>query len=127
MALAANIKRLRKKKGWSQSELAEKIEFSLSHITRIETGKYNPSLTVAMKLAEVFDVSIDQLVNDPDDASKGTTIKDKALAERIKLIDSLDQEDREVLIRMADTMLTKQKILQLLTQQENSLSELTTG
>ena len=123
MALAVNIKRLRKKKGWSQSELAEKIEFSLSHITRIETGKYNPSLSVAMKLAEVFDVSLDQLVNDPEDDSKGTTIKDKALAERIKLIDSLDPEDREVLIRMADTMLTKQKILQLLTQQEKSLSD----
>jgi DNA-binding XRE family transcriptional regulator len=39
--------------------LAEQFGAHLSHINRIETGKYNPSLEVVQKLATVFDVTID--------------------------------------------------------------------
>ena len=64
MGLAVNLKRLRKNQGWSQAQLAEQIGSHLSHINRIETGKYNPSLDVVQRLASVFDVSIDYLVSD---------------------------------------------------------------
>ena len=37
--LGANVKRLRKEHGWSQTELAEKVGVHLNHINRIETGK----------------------------------------------------------------------------------------
>ncbi len=42
MALAENLKRLKKERGWSQTQLAEQIGSHLSHINRIETGRYNP-------------------------------------------------------------------------------------
>ncbi len=64
MGLADNLKRLRKKQGWSQTQLAKQIGSHLSHVNRIETGKYNPSLEVVQKLPSVFDVSIDYLISD---------------------------------------------------------------
>lgn len=117
MSLADNIKRMRKKHGWSQTQLAEKIGSHLSHINRIETGKYNPSLDVVQKLATVFDVTIDYLVSDTDEDFKEVRIEDKNLMERVKLIDSLEEDDKTALIRVIDSMLTKKKILNLITQE----------
>jgi transcriptional regulator with XRE-family HTH domain len=119
MALHDNIKRLRKQKGWSQTELAEKIGSHLSHINRIETDKYKPSVDVLVKMADVFDVSIDTLVRDSDVDLKEVTVEDKDLAQRIKLIESLEPEDRHALCRVIDSMLTKQKILKLVSQEGN--------
>ena len=120
MGLADNLKRLRKKQGWSQTQLAKQIGSHLSHVNRIETGKYNPSLDVVQKLASVFDVSIDYLVSDTEEDFKEVRIEDKSLLERVKLIDSLDKEDKTALIRVIDSMLTKKKILHLITQENIS-------
>ncbi len=118
--LAKNIKQLRNNKGWSQTKLAEEIGAHLSHINRLETGKYNPSIDVLMKLASVLDSSLDGLVYGKDKEISEVKIEDKGLAERIRLIDSLDLEDRQALIRVIDSMLTKNKILGLLTKTEDS-------
>ena len=120
MGLADNLKRLRKKQGWSQTQLAKQIGSHLSHVNRIETGKYNPSLDVVQKLASVFDVSIDYLVSDTQEDFKEVRIEDKSLLQKIKLIDSLDKEDKTALIRVIDSMLTKKKILHLITQENIS-------
>ncbi len=120
MGLAYNLKRLRKKRGWSQTQLAKQIGSHLSHVNRIETGKYNPSLDVVQKLASVFDVSIDYLISDTEEDFKEVRIEDKSLLERVKLIDSLDKEDKTALIRVIDSMLTKKKILHLITQENIS-------
>jgi len=117
---AVNLKRLRKNQGWSQAQLAEQIGSHLSHINRIETGKYNPSLDVVQRLASVFDVSIDYLVSDTEEDFKEVRIEDKSLLERVKLIDSLDKEDKTALIRVIDSMLTKKKILHLITEENVS-------
>jgi transcriptional regulator with XRE-family HTH domain len=117
MGLADNLKRLRKKRGWSQTQLAERIGSHLSHINRLETGKYNPSLDVVQKLAAVFDVTIDYLVSDTDEDFKEVRIEDKNLMERVKLIDSLEEDDKTALIRVIDSMLTKKKILNLITKE----------
>jgi len=114
--LSKNLKILRKKKGWSQSHLADQIGSHLSHINRIETGKYNPSLDVVQKLANVFNVSIDYLISDTDEDFQEIKIENKELMEKVKLIDSLDEEDRTALIRVIDSMLTKKKILNLVTK-----------
>lgn len=120
MSLADNLKRLRKKRRWSQTQLAQQIGAHLSHINRIETGKYNPSLDVVQKLATVFDVTIDYLVSDTDEDFKEVRIEDKNLMERVKLIDSLEEDDKAALIRVIDSMLTKKKILNLITKENTA-------
>ena len=72
-----------------------------------------------MKLADVFDVSLDALVRDSDVDLKEVTVEDKDLAQRIKLIESLEPEDRHALFRVIDSMLTKQKILKLVSQEDH--------
>lgn len=118
MSLKENMKKIRKNKGWSQSDLADKIGIHLTHVNRIEKGKINPSLDVAFKIAGALGVSLDSLISDNEDNFQEVKIEDKDLAQRIKLIDKLEHEDRLALIRVIDSMLTKQKILTLITTKE---------
>ncbi len=61
--LAQNIKRLRKKKGISQEKLARLADISYNTIVKIEAGKANnPTIDTLSKIADIFKVSIDELL-----------------------------------------------------------------
>ncbi len=59
---------LRAEREWSQARLAEELGVSRQTINAIETGKYDPSLPLAFKLAGVFNMSIEEIFEpDPQD------------------------------------------------------------
>ena len=122
MYLAENMKLLRKKKNWSQADLARKIGAHLTHINRIETGKYNPSLGTVVALAHAFEMPIDQLVLNSDGVFEEIKIEDQPLAQRMKLLNSLTEEDRQVVVKVIDAMLTKKKMLDLLIHKDAVLA-----
>lgn len=53
------IKVLRAERNWSQAELAERLNVSRQTINAIETGKYDPSLPLAFKIADLFSLAIE--------------------------------------------------------------------
>jgi len=55
------LKDLRAERGWSQQELAERLEVSRQSVNAIETGRYDPSLPLAFRIADVFGVSIETI------------------------------------------------------------------
>jgi putative transcriptional regulator len=55
---------LRAEKGWSQADLAEKLEVSRQSVNAIETGKYDPSLPLAFKIARLFGKRIEEIFED---------------------------------------------------------------
>jgi len=55
------LKVLRAEKDWTQADLAEAVEVSRQTINAIETGKFDPSLPLAFKIARSFDKSIEQI------------------------------------------------------------------
>jgi len=58
------IKALRAEHGWSQARLAELLDVSRQTVISIETGKYDPSLPLAFKIARVFEQPIEQIFHD---------------------------------------------------------------
>lgn len=56
-----NLKKLRKKKGLRQEDLAVELEVSRQTIGAIENGRYNPSILLAFKIARYFGVSIEDI------------------------------------------------------------------
>ncbi|HET6552601.1 MAG TPA: helix-turn-helix transcriptional regulator [Dyella sp.] len=56
-----HLRELRNDHGWSQADLAEKLEVSRQTINAIETGKYDPSLPLAFKIARLFGLSIESI------------------------------------------------------------------
>ena len=55
------VRDLRTEKSWSQQDLADKLAVSRQTINAIETGKYDPSLPLAFKLAKIFGKRIEQM------------------------------------------------------------------
>lgn len=58
------LRELREARGWSQGELAEHLEVSRQTVNALETGKYDPSLPLAFKLARMFGQSIEDIFLD---------------------------------------------------------------
>ena len=57
---------LRAERGWSQADLAEKLEVSRQSVNAIETGKYDPSLPLAFKIARLFGKRIEDIFEDKE-------------------------------------------------------------
>lgn len=62
------VEELRKARGVKQEELAAALEVSRQTIGSIENGRYNPSITLAFKLARYFELSIEDIFIYDDDA-----------------------------------------------------------
>ncbi len=58
------LKVLRAERNWSQADLALKLEVSRQSVNAIETGKYDPSLPLAFRIARLFDLPIEQIFTD---------------------------------------------------------------
>jgi putative transcriptional regulator len=55
------LKVLRAERNWSQADLAAKLEVSRQSVNAIETGKYDPSLPLAFRIARLFELPIEQI------------------------------------------------------------------
>ena len=55
------LKVLRAERDWSQQDLADRLAVSRQSVNAIETGRYDPSLPLAFKIADVFDMAIEEI------------------------------------------------------------------
>ena len=55
---------LRAERGWSQADLAGRLEVSRQSVNAIETGKYDPSLPLAFRIARLFEAPIESIFTD---------------------------------------------------------------
>ena len=56
---------LRAERSWSQQDLADRLEVSRQSVNAIETGRYDPSLPLAFKIADVFELAIEDIFLNP--------------------------------------------------------------
>ncbi|HMT41413.1 MAG TPA: helix-turn-helix transcriptional regulator [Sphingorhabdus sp.] len=61
---------LRAERQWSQAELGERLDVSRQAVNAIETGKYDPSLPLAFKIARLFEMRIEEIFDDGFDGDK---------------------------------------------------------
>jgi len=62
------LKVLRAERDWSQQDLAERLQVSRQSVNAIETGKYDPSLPLAFRIAELFGLAIEEVFASPSKA-----------------------------------------------------------
>lgn len=55
------LKVLRAERGWSQQDLAVQLEVSRQSVNAIETGRYDPSLPLAFRIADLFGMAIEDI------------------------------------------------------------------
>ena len=62
---------LRAERGWSQADLAERLQVSRQTINAIETGRYDPSLPLAFSIARLFGIAIEAIFKSGSDKLQG--------------------------------------------------------
>ncbi|WP_291913301.1 helix-turn-helix transcriptional regulator [Chitinophaga sp. CB10] len=95
-----SVTKLRKRKNWSQADLAKAVEASCDIIGKYERNENSPSIEMAVKIADAFDVTIDYLIDNGKYAAY-----DKDVIERIEDIQALDANTRTTLFNVIDTYL----------------------
>jgi transcriptional regulator with XRE-family HTH domain len=102
------ITELRKSKDWSQTDLAGKSGVSREMIGKYERGEAVPSIEAAKKIADAFDVSLDYLVGNSEQAI------DKATLTRLNDINRLAPADKNMVYAFLDSFITKAKLQSVL-------------
>ena len=95
---------LRKVKGISQTDLANSIKASREAIGKYERNEAMPSVDTAKKIADVFEVTLDFLIDESANASF-----DKLTVKRLKDIELLNEDDRKTLFSIMDAFLRDAK------------------
>lgn len=113
--IATNIRYFREQKGWTQLQLANRLNVSRSNITKWENESTIPDLNTLIKISDIFSISLDQLV--------GKSLSDEFLLKEFQRVYSLDHEtnDNQQELIVAIDMLKKNKAL---LHDLNRLSEL---
>ena len=109
MDIGANIKKLREDRGIKQSEIADLVGMHRSNYSKIENGQREISLAAVDKIADFFNISIDELVHMGQEIPKEINLEDKTTVEQVKLIQELDQEEKSMVFKIIETFLTKKK------------------
>ena len=98
--LGKRIQYLRKQQKFSQTELAEKINVSKSQMIRYENKGVQPPADTLNKLAEIFNTSIDFLINGNTDEKAKETLKNVELLQQFKEVEGLPERERSVILEV---------------------------
>ena len=109
MKISEKIKKLREDKGWSQTQLAKKLNMQSQNISRYERGLFIPSTETLTKFAKIFGVSTDYLLSEAEDSGE-YYFKDKQLLSYFEEVDKLNEKDRNLIKGLIESVLAKNKI-----------------
>ncbi len=109
MHVGLNIKKIREQKGLMQKEIAAVAGMHPANYNKVEKGEREPSIDALDKIAKFFGRTIDQLIHYEGNMPSEVTIEDKTANEKVRMIEQLEETDKQALYRMIDCMLTKNK------------------
>lgn len=103
------LRELRTQAGWSQADLAAKIDSDARQVSHYEGGKVAPSLEAIVRIAGTFNVAVDYLVI-PDAPRRPLHAPENALGDQFAAFATLAPDDQAVLLKVLDALVTKTKL-----------------
>lgn len=97
MSLGKNIRRMRRDKGWTQGQLAERAGLKLNHVSKLEQDGTDPKLSTLYKLMQAFSCSPDSLLMDLNRVST-----DAILKQTLERATALPDADKRAIIQVVD-------------------------
>jgi len=110
MDLGERLQELRKANNLTQAKLAKEINISLPQLVRYETKGVQPTAETLKKMAEVFNVSIDFIVNGDLDNKANNSIKDQELLNQFLKVEKLSDEKKSLIKEFLGAFLFKTNV-----------------
>jgi transcriptional regulator with XRE-family HTH domain len=106
--LGRRIARLRREKGLTQAELAERLQVSQPVVSDYENDVIRLPADVVVQIAQILDASTDELLGvKPPIPRSGTGIKNRRLYRRMQEIEKLPRRDQDALLRTIEAFISK--------------------
>ena len=112
MEFQHRLKQVRTTKGFSQSQLAQKVGVHVTNISRYERGENKPTSQVLSRLADALGVSADYLMLGSSDEVAEAAIMDKKLLEQFKKVEQLPENKKLLVSEFLDAFLIKTELQQ---------------
>lgn len=109
MKLGTTIKKIREQKKMLQKQVAVELNIGTTNYNKLENGNREPSVKELQELAILFGMSIDQILNFEGKIPEEVSLEDKTDIEQFKLFQQLEDEDKQTVFKIINTMLTKSK------------------
>lgn len=106
--IGARIKLLRKQHNWTLKQLAERLGVRYQQLNKYESGLNTPPADKLILLSEIFQTSVDFLLT--GERSESKPLHNLRLLERFQAMEGFGQEDQEVVLRLIDAMIVKNKV-----------------
>jgi transcriptional regulator with XRE-family HTH domain len=117
MAISDRIRTLRQEHRWTQAELGERVGIHQKQISAYERGNNVPSTEMLIKLAEVFNVTLDYLAFEVKGQPAKLNIQDRELLRRFEAIDQLPEAEKMLAKQILDLVLLKHRFQALATSE----------
>jgi len=112
MPFSQKLSQLRKERGLTQIELAEKAGVGIAQMRRYERGNSSPTLEVIKNIAKTLAVSTDELIFDEGEGVR--KIQDKELMAQFEQISRLSPHDKEAIKTIIESMILKNRLEQIM-------------
>jgi transcriptional regulator with XRE-family HTH domain len=109
MNLSDSIKAIREEKNLKQIEVAAHIGVDKSAYSKIEKGLRSLTVEELQKMAQLFNLTTDQIINYESNMPTEVIIEDKTTVEQMRLIQQLEEDDKLTIFKLIDKMLTNKK------------------
>lgn len=113
MTIAERIKRLRQEQNMTQADLGNKLGVHQKQVSAYERGINVPSTDVLIKLAEVFNVTLDYLAFETKGQPAKLNIQDRELLRRFEVLDKLSDNEKNLAKEMLDLIILKNRFQEL--------------
>jgi transcriptional regulator with XRE-family HTH domain len=121
MPFAEKLAKLRKEKGFTQQEFAQKVGVGVTQIKRYEGGKSSPTLEVIKNIAKILGISADDLIFDEGEGVASAKIIDQKLLKQFELISSMDLHDQYAIKTILESMIVKSRLEEVMPSQKDEV------
>lgn len=107
-AFGRRVKELRKQKKWTQKDLARRLDVRFQQLNKYECGLHIPPAEKLVLLAKLLDTTLDYLLSgqEPD----GVSLHNQRLLERFRALQGLGGDEQEVVIKLIDAVIVKNRV-----------------
>lgn len=119
MPFAEKLVKLRKERGFTQQEFAQKVGVGITQVKRYEGGKSSPTLEVIKNIAKTLGISADDLIFDEGEGVAAAKIMDQKLLKQFELISSLDLHDQYAIKTILESMIVKSRLEEVMPSQKD--------
>jgi transcriptional regulator with XRE-family HTH domain len=113
--LGDRLSRLRRAKGWNQTELARRLGMRGNQISKLERGSFTPRVDILPRLSEVLGVSADYLLTGRSHAQPQ---RDYRIRDRVEALETLPEPQRNHLVEFLDALVTAHELLKKYEEEE---------